>query len=119
MITSTISLSTWIGLFIASLACYRLALFLSDDVGPWRMFSKLRSFLKKEAKHNTALRKSALHEGIDCIRCDSVWVAVPIGIYAYDHSAIQDWLVKVIDVLLLCLALSSMAILWHRAFPKR
>lgn len=110
---------TWITLFIASLACYRLALFLSDDVGPWRMFSKLRSALKKEAKTNTALRKSAIHEGIDCIRCDSVWVAIPMAIYVHNHEWMQGWLVAVFDISLLCLALSSMVILWHRAFPKK
>lgn len=112
-------MTNWLNLFIASLACYRLALFLSDDVGPWRIFSKLRSTLKKEAKHNTALRKSALHEGIDCIRCDSVWVAIPVAIYTYNHEGLQDWLVAGVDISLLCLALSSLVILWHRALPKR
>lgn len=112
-------MSDWLNLIVASLACYRLALLLSDDVGPWRIFSKLRSFLKKEARTNTALRKSAIHQGIDCIRCDSVWIAIPIGIYIYQYEKLPGWISAVIGISMLCLALSSMAILIHRAFPKR
>jgi hypothetical protein len=72
---------TFLNLTICGLACYRLALLLSEDDGPWGMFRRLRTKLKHEAKHNTALRKSEVHKGIECIRCDSIWVAAPIAAY--------------------------------------
>lgn len=111
---------TWIYLFIYGLACFRLAVLLSEDDGPWGMFRRLRSYLKKEAKSNTPLRRSELHKGVECIRCDSLWLAAPIAAYAYHHDTIQDlWWVAVVDITLCCMALSACAILWNRAFPHR
>lgn len=110
---------TWLHLFVYGLAAFRLAVLLSKDSGPAHMFSSLRSFLKKEAKHNTTLRKSDVHHGIDCLRCSSVWIATPVAVYAYHRDSMDGWFPQVGDIVLLTMALSAMAILWHRAFPAR
>lgn len=110
---------TWLHLFVYGLACYRLAVLLSEDTGPAKMFQKLRAYLKKEAKHNTTLRKSDLHRGIECLRCSSVWMASLVAAYAYHREAMDGWGVAVVDIVLLCMALSAMSILWNRAFPHR
>lgn len=110
---------TWLDLFIYGLATFRLAVLLSEDTGPAKIFSKLRSFLKKEAKTNAALRKSDIHHGVDCLRCSSVWVAAQVAAYAYHHDRMDGWFVATVDIVLLAMAFSAMAILLHRAFPAR
>lgn len=111
---------TFLTLTIASLACYRLALLLSEDDGPWGAFRRLRAVLKREAKHNATLRKSEVHKGIECKRCSSIWVAGPIAAYAMVHD--QEWMAGVVpwgDGFLLAMALSQLAIIFNRAFPER
>lgn len=105
-------------LIFYGLAAYRLALLLSDDSGPWRMFSKFRSLLKREEKHNKALRKSAVASGVECIRCNSIWVAAPVAAYAYYHEKLPQWFAATGNIFLLCMALSALAILLNR-IPKR
>lgn len=110
---------TWLHLAVYGLATFRLAVLLSQDSGPAHMSSKLRSFLKREAKTNTTLRKSAVQEGISCLKCSSVWVATPVALYAYHHDSLEGWFVATGDIVLLAMALSACAILLHRAFPAR
>lgn len=105
---------TWIHLFVYGLACFRLAIMLSEDDGPWGMFRKLRSALKREAKTNTTLRKSEVHKGVECVRCDSIWIATPIAIFAYHRDAIDGLGATTADIVLLVMAVSAMAILWNR-----
>lgn len=109
----------WLTLLIAALACYRLSVMLSDDSGPYRFIAKFRSFLKREEKHNKALKKSAVATGIGCKRCSSVWVAFPIALYAHNHSNWIGWWSNAIDILMLCMALSALAILLNRALPPK
>lgn len=109
----------WLTLFVAALACYRLSVLLSDDSGPYRFIAKFRSFLKREEKHNKALKKSDVANGIECARCNSVWVAFPIALYAHNHSNWTGWWIDAIDVFLLCMALSALAILLNRALPPK
>lgn len=109
----------WLTLLIYALACYRLALLFSSDLGPFRAFERLRSFLKREAKTNTALRKSAVHLGVTCIKCESLWFTAPIATYALFREQMIDEVVMGVDVFLLMLALSAASVIFHRAFPPR
>lgn len=104
---------------LCSLACLRLAILLSIDTGPAKMFSLFRAFLKRKAKEHPIVRKSDVHNGIECLRCSSVWLAFPIALYAYCRDWLPDWLVMAGDVFLLWMALSAAVILWHRAFPAK
>lgn len=105
-------------LILYSLAVYRLAILLGEDAGPYRFFSRFRSFLKREEKHNKALRKSDVAKGMECLRCNSIWVAAPVAVYAFYHGQLSEWITATGDIFLICMALSSAAILWQRAFPK-
>lgn len=100
------------------LATFRLALMLSSDVGPWGAFEKLRSLLKHESKTNKPLRDSKVHIGIECIRCDSVWVAIPVAIYAACRHQLVNYATIPADVFLSSMALSAIAVLLNR-IPKR
>lgn len=110
---------TTISLIIYGLATFRLALLLSSDTAPWGIASKLRSFLKREAKTNQPLRQSKIHLGVSCLRCSSVWMATPIAAYAVFRHTLPQWLSLCGDTLLLLLALSGMAILVNRALPGK
>lgn len=106
-------------LALCGLATYRLAMLLSDDLGPFGMFSKLRSFLKREAKTNKPLRASKAHIGIECRRCSSVWVAVPVAVFAYFHRQLPVWFAAAGDIFLGAMALSAIAILLSRLLPPK
>lgn len=110
---------SWLTLFICGLATFRLSVMLSNDDGPGKIFSKLRSALKREAKQNPTLRKSDIHNGIDCSRCSSVWVALPMALYGFQHESLHAWITETGDVFLSWMALSGLAILFNRMFPKR
>lgn len=92
---------------------------LGEDSGPWKLIEKLRSFLKREAKQNPTLRKSAVHEGIECLRCNSIWLAFPIALYGFNRESLAGWIIATGDVFMLWMALSALAILFNRMFPKR
>lgn len=104
---------------LCSLACLRLAILLSIDTGPAKIFSWFRAFLKRKAKEHPVVRKSDVHKGIECVRCSTQWCALPIALYAYFHSSLPQWLSVTGDVFLLWNALSMAAILWSRAFPAK
>lgn len=106
-------------LLIYGLATFRLAVLFSQDTGPWNVFSRFRSFLKKEAKTNKPLRDSRIQTGIDCLRCSSLELAIPVALYAIFHDSLPEWIQTTGDVTVLALALSAAAILFHRMYPSR
>lgn len=106
-------------LIFYGLATFRLALMLSSDGGPYRVFTKLRSKLKKEAKTSPSLRKSDIAKGISCIRCSSVWVSGVVAAYAYYHDELGPGLSSRVDIFLACMALSGLAILVNRWSPSK
>lgn len=110
---------TFLLLLIYSLAVFRLAVLFSKDSGPYNIFSRLRSFLKREAKTNKPLRDSKIHKGIECLRCSSLELALPVAAYAVFRSYLSVWLSAIVDLVLVALALSASAILFHRMFPQR
>lgn len=103
---------------IYALATYRLAVMLATDKGPYFAFTKLRSWLKKEAKENKPVRESKIHVGIACPLCTSVWVAIPVAAYAYYHRRLVPWVTVPGDIFLLAMSFSAVAILLNR-IPKR
>lgn len=110
---------TFLILTIYSLACFRLATLFGEEKGPYFLFSKLRSFVKREAKVNKPLRKSGLQVGISCIKCESLWHAAPIAIYAVFKPMLPGWFNSGCDAVLLGLALSAAAILMNRIPEKK
>lgn len=101
------------------LAVFRLALMLSSDKGPYFFLSKIRSWLKKEAKQSKPLRDSKVHLGITCPLCTSVWVAIPVAAFAYFHRHLWTWLAISGDVFLGAMALSAIAVLLNRVAPPK
>lgn len=112
-------MTDWLTFTIYGLATWRLAVLFSSDTGPWGMFSKLRYFLKREAKHNKPLRDSKVHLGVECIRCESIWMATPIAAFEFLRYKMPTLAVTVCEAFFLMLAFSAIAILLSRAFPQK
>lgn len=110
---------SWLSFAIYGLAVFRLSVLLSDDSGPFRVFSKLRSKLKKESKTNTALKKSDVAEGIQCRRCSSLWFSILVTTFVYSRERLVDWVAIIGDATLVCFALSGAAIIINRQWPAK
>lgn len=57
---------------LAALAVYRLSRMITDEEGPFSVFTKLRGRFKPE---------DWIGRGLECIMCVSVWVALPFALY--------------------------------------
>lgn len=110
---------TWLQLTIYGLAAWRMAVLLSEDTGPFHFLSRLRSALKREAKHNKVVRKSDVANGIECVRCNSYWIVAPIAAYVFTSDYLPLWAVAACEAFLLWNALSAVAILVNRALPAK
>lgn len=110
----SLPLMLWYGL-----ATYRLAVLISEDSGPWRAMSRFRSWLRREEKKSPALKKSDAAHGVECLRCSSVHIAIAVASYAYCRHLLVNWVTAPADILISALALSALAILFNRMFPKR
>lgn len=106
-------------LIFYGLACFRLAMMLSTEKGPYFVFVKLRSWLKREAKESKPVRESKIHVGITCQLCTSVWVAFPVSAFAYYHKHLPGWFAAVGDVFLGAMSLSALAIIVNRLVPPK
>lgn len=106
-------------LLLYGLATFRMAVLISQDSGPAKIFSRFRSFLKREEKTHPALKKSDIAKGAECLKCSSVWVAFPVAAYATLRHYLMDWIVICGDIFVLAMSLSALAIIFSRAFPPR
>jgi hypothetical protein len=57
---------------LAALAVYRLTRMLTDEEGPFEVFTKLRGLAKPD---------TWIGRGLECILCMSVWVALPVALW--------------------------------------
>ena len=105
----------WFELTICCIACWRMSIMLTKDSGPYRMFTKLRDKLQKKAKESKAVEESAVHEGIQCIRCVSVWVAFSLALWMIRGNWTWEGFML---AYVLWMAISGAAILLQRAFPE-
>lgn len=98
---------------IASLATFRLSLLISKEDGPAWIFLKLRRWLKREAQQHQSVKETALHEGIECQWCVSVWTGAIVTLYLVALN-FCDWPIAP----LIWLALSGTAIIINQTFTK-
>lgn len=69
---------------LAALAVYRLSRMISDEEGPFAVFTWLRGL---------ATPGTWVAHGVECIMCVSVWVALPIALYVdWSWTAPLTWL---------------------------
>lgn len=94
----------WFALAIGGLVVFRLALLVSSESGPMFIFRKLRKM---------PASKSSLKEGLACLWCQSLWMAVPVTAY--------EWWIDLIPAKLTplyFLGISSVAIAINQQWTK-
>lgn len=92
-----------------ALAVFRLSLLLSKEDGPAWVFRKLRRAIPKE---------SSAKEGIQCQWCVSVWMAIPVSLFAVFQANLPHWIASTGNWFVLMLALSAVAIAINQTFTK-
>lgn len=71
-------------LILAALATYRLSRMISNEEGPFMLFTKLRGLIPTT---------HWIGRGLECILCVSVWVALPLALYVdWSWTAPLTWL---------------------------
>lgn len=87
-------------LLLASLAVYRLSRMITDEEGPFAVFTKLRGAFPP---------LNWVGRGLECIMCVSVWIALPVALYIdLSWTAPLTWL-----------ALSSVTVIIRRWEQKK
>jgi hypothetical protein len=87
-------------LILAALAVYRISRMITDEEGPFMVFTKLRGL---------AAPDTWVGRGLECIMCVSVWVALPVALWI-------DWS---LNWWLTWLALSSVTVVIRKWEQKR
>ena len=89
---------------VLSLAVFRLSHMITDESGPFWMFRKLRSTVKKKAPKPTHM-----DEGISCPLCMSMQLAIAVAAIEYFFHENPFF-----EVPILSLAISGASILFHQ-----
>ncbi len=92
-------------LLVASLAVYRLSRMLSDEEGPFMVFTWLRGL---------APTTTWLGRGLECILCWSVWVSLPVTVLITVLGYADIWIWP-----LTWLALSGVTVILRKWEQKR
>ncbi len=90
-------------LIIAGLATYRLALFISEDEGPFKIFSRLRGWAILKADHekssySPSLKWATLAEGLHCPYCVGIYMAILTYAVSLIPSEIAQGLLKILAI---------------------
>lgn len=94
-----------LALILAALAVYRVSRMISDEEGPFSVFTKLRGLARPD---------TWLGRGLECLMCVSVWVALPATVLITLAGYTDVWLWP-----LTWLALSSVSVLIRRWEQKK
>lgn len=69
-----------LNLILASFACYRLSLLITQDEGPFSVFQKLRFYAGGYNLAPNGEPITNLGRGIICPLCVGLWIALPLAI---------------------------------------
>lgn len=69
----------WLEVALAILVCYRVSRLISLDIGPYRIFERIRLYCGKRAKDSPLWFNMA--EGVNCPYCVGVWIAFFLAIF--------------------------------------
>lgn len=105
-------------LVVAGLATFQLSFLLSKKEGPWSIFKRLREETAQEARHSKKLRESAVHRGIQCQHCTSVWMALPVSAFVWLKPVLPMWLQIGGDWFLLFMALATLSVIINQTWTR-
>lgn len=92
-----------------ALATFRLSLLLSKEDGPAWVFRKLRKSIPVS---------SSAKQGIQCQWCVSVWMAIPMALFAYFKHDLNNTIQGAGNFFVLMLAFSALAIIINQQWTK-
>lgn len=98
-------MNNWPVFIIASLAVYRLSRMISDEEGPFAVFTWLRGLAKPDTWAG---------RGMECIMCVSVWIALPATVMITILGYADIWIWP-----LTWLALSAVTVIIRRWEQKK
>lgn len=90
---------------LAALAVYRLSRMISDEEGPFAVFTWLRGLTKPD---------TWIGRGMECIMCVSVWIALPVMVMITVLGYADVWIWP-----LTWLALSAVTVIIRRWEQKK
>ena len=74
---------------VAALATYRLSMMLTEEEGPFSIFTRLRGRLDPD-------QKTWLGRGVNCIMCVAFWVALPVAVWLGIVGAVDPYLTPLV-----------------------
>jgi hypothetical protein len=77
-------MNNFLFLLLSILACYRLAILITLDEGPFGIILKARTRLGAYDYGPNGEARTNLGRGITCPRCIGMWVAIPLALYLAD-----------------------------------
>lgn len=98
----------WFLFILLALATHRLSTMLSKELGPGRLFERIRRLVKRKSS-----KKSGMKEGISCPWCVSIWFATLITI-----GAVFFLTNPIFNFVVLVLAISDAAVILNQAFTR-
>lgn len=69
---------------IASLATHRIAVLVTEDEGPFSIFTRLRGALDPD-------QKTWLGRGMNCVFCVGFWAALPVAVFVTVLGYADAW----------------------------
>lgn len=94
---------------ILSLATFRLASLLSDEKGPYAIFSRFRYWAGERRNESGRTGTNEFARGLICFWCVSIWIGMILGVawYMFKDTSTIVWLMTPF-------ALSSVAIIVNK-----
>jgi hypothetical protein len=92
-------------LLVACLATFRLALLISSEQGPMRIFAKLRKLPPP---------KSNARDGLSCSWCASIWISAGITSFLChrDHFDLVEWPIYWLAISAGSVVINQLTIAW-------
>jgi hypothetical protein len=95
---------TWLDFTILALATYRISSLLSEETGPFRMFSQLRVWMgEKTNAEGDRYGTNVISKALVCLWCVSVWVGIGLVFLYYIYPTVVWYMLP--------LALSAVAVI--------
>lgn len=76
---------------LAILACYRIAILISEDAGPFYIFEKIRVWAETRATDKGQF--FGFNDAIHCSFCVGLWVAIFLALMIIFRSYVGDFII--------------------------
>lgn len=104
---------------VLGLVCWRITSLLVNEDGPLDIFARFRRRIGVYYdEYSNVHGKNVIARALTCVWCTSVWVAVPLAIFASYSANNRTW-IALAQFLFYALSISAMAIVVDNLVGKR